>query len=63
MDDQNRLPEERRRAAFKDLLEAQDRGVGVKESRALVAKNYGLTAEEVVAIEREGIDEQWPPLE
>jgi hypothetical protein len=46
------MPDDKRQAAFKDLLEAQDRGVSVRESRDLVATQYGMG----VALEREGID-------
>jgi hypothetical protein len=56
-------PEDRRRAAFKALVDAQDGGMGVKESRAKVAAEFGLTEAEVEAIEREGSNRNWPPLQ
>jgi hypothetical protein len=60
LDDQN-IPDPRK-AAFKELIEAQDAGVGVRESREQVARNHGIPVEEVIRIERDGIEGQWPPL-
>jgi len=53
---------DQRRAVFRALLEAQDAGSSVPESRADVARRFGVTEEQVKEIEREGIDQQWPPL-
>jgi hypothetical protein len=55
-------PLERRQAIFAALVQAQDDGKPVKTSRALVAGQWGVTAQDVEAIEREGIKYQWPPL-
>lgn len=54
--------EEFRKEVFLALVEAQDRDVSVKESRADVAGRFGLSAKQVADIERDGIDGQWPPL-
>ena len=51
-----------RMKAFRMLVEAQDGGMKVAESRALVAEKFGLTEHQVRRIEREGMDAQWPPL-
>jgi hypothetical protein len=56
-------PEDRRRAAFKALVDAQDAGAGVTDSRAQVAAEFGLSVEQVAAIEREGSNHNWQPLE
>jgi hypothetical protein len=56
------LPEDRRREIFAALVVAQDQGVPVARSRAQVADRFGLTREAVAAIEREGLDNDWPPL-
>jgi hypothetical protein len=32
-------------------------------SRHLMAKRFGLPVEEVARIEREGLDQGWPPLD
>jgi hypothetical protein len=45
------------------VVEAQDKGSGVAESRELVARRFGVTEAAVKRVEQEGIDEQWPPLE
>jgi hypothetical protein len=56
------LPEPSRREVFLALVEAQDSGMGVVQSRKLVAERFGLSNDQVRAIEREGMDHQWPPL-
>jgi hypothetical protein len=53
---------EQRRAVFRALLEAQDAGASVAQSRADVAERFGVTPEQVKEIEREGLDNEWPPL-
>ena len=56
------MTEERRREVFAALVAAQDAGLSVNDSREQVAREQGLSAEQVREIEREGIDAQWPPL-
>lgn len=56
------LPEDRRKAIFAALVEAQDAGATVAASRRQVAEQFGVTLEQVEAAEREGIARQWPPL-
>lgn len=53
---------EQRQAIFHALLDAQDAGASVPQSRADVAKQFAVTVDEVKKIEKEGIDAQWPPL-
>jgi DNA-directed RNA polymerase sigma subunit (sigma70/sigma32) len=53
---------EQQRAIFRFLIEAQDAGQSVPESRKATAERYGVSEERVKEIEREGIDQQWPPL-
>jgi hypothetical protein len=57
-----RLPEERRKEAFRALVEAQDSNMSVAQSRELVARRFDLTENEVRQIEREGLNRQWDPL-
>jgi hypothetical protein len=52
-----------RMEAFRALVEAQDGGEGVVESRKAVAKRFGLTRRQLLRIEAEGLDAGWPPLE
>lgn len=62
-DDITRPPTvEQRRAIFKAVLDAQDAGASVAASRAAVAAKYEVTEAMVKEIEREGLDEEWPPL-
>jgi hypothetical protein len=56
------LPVEERRQVFLALVEAQDGGMEVPESRAAVARKFGLSEQQVRRIEKEGLDGQWPPL-
>jgi len=52
-----------RMEAFRALVEAQDAGEGVVESRRAVAKRFGLTRRQLLRIEAEGLEAGWPPLE
>ncbi len=54
--------EPRRKEIFLALVEAQDGGASVAESRKLIAKQFGVSEPEVRRIEQEGIDQGWPPL-
>jgi len=60
--DAKRLPEERRREIFLALVEAQDKHLGLTQSREAVARHFDLSVEEVRQIEREGLEASWPPL-
>ena len=54
--------EDRRREIFAALVAAQDSGIPVAQSRADVAERFGVTRDTVARIEREGMDNEWPPL-
>jgi hypothetical protein len=56
------IPIEQRQVIFKALVEAQDAGQGVAVSRTTVARQFSVSEEQVKQIEREGSDNQWPPL-
>jgi hypothetical protein len=56
------IPEVRRRELFAALIEAQDREMSVAESRADVARRFGVSEAQVRGVEREGLDNAWPPL-
>jgi hypothetical protein len=56
------IPEVRRKEIFLALVEAQDHEMTVAQSREAVARQFGVSEEEVREIEREGLDRQWPPL-
>jgi hypothetical protein len=59
---EERISEYRRKQIFLDLVDAQDHGLGVLQSRTLIAKRFGLTEGQIRRIEQEGLDRQWPPL-
>jgi hypothetical protein len=56
------LSEQRRKEIFAALVAAQDRGVPVAQSRQEVAAEYRVTAEQLAEIERDGMENEWPPL-
>jgi hypothetical protein len=53
---------EQRRAIFRAVLDAQDAGVSVAQSRGDAARQFSVSVDEVKAIEEEGLERQWPPL-
>jgi hypothetical protein len=57
-----RVPEARRKEAFRALVEAQDNRVSVADSRRQVAEQYDLSEADMKAIEQEGVENGWPPL-
>jgi hypothetical protein len=50
------------KAIFAAVVAAQDDGFSVEKARSLVARRFGVTEADVKAIEREGLDGNWPPL-
>jgi hypothetical protein len=59
---QQHLTETRRQEIFLALVTAQDHDMGVTESRKLIAHRFGISEGDVLKIEREGIENNWPPL-
>jgi hypothetical protein len=57
------LPEPVRKDIFAALVAAQDQEMPVAESRREIARRFGISDEVLRAIEREGLDNDWPPLE
>ena len=57
------LTEIRRKEIFLALVDAQDHGTDVGGSRKLMVQGFGVKESQVLEIEREGRDNQWPPLE
>ena len=56
------LSEPLRRDIFAALVDAQDDGVDVAESRRSVAARFGVSEQDVREVEREGSDKDWPPV-
>ena len=56
------LSEPRKKEIFLALVEAQDQGQSVQKSREIVAKRFRVAAREVLLIEGEGMEKEWPPL-
>jgi len=59
---QQELAEERRKAIFLALVEAQDGELTVAQSKVRIASRFGVSVSQIRQIEREGLDNQWPPL-
>ena len=57
------LTEPVRKEIFLALVEAQDQEMPVADSRREIARRFGISEEVLRAIEREGLDNDWPPLE
>jgi hypothetical protein len=59
-----RMPtENRRRIIFAALIDAEDRTRSLKLATAEVVVRFGITAAVAGEIEREGINNEWPPLD
>jgi hypothetical protein len=56
------IPVDNRQTIFRALVDAQDGGLSVAESRAEIARQFSLTEHDVKEIEKEGLANQWPPL-
>jgi DNA-directed RNA polymerase sigma subunit (sigma70/sigma32) len=60
--DQAQLSEDRRKEIFLALVEAQDQEMNVAQSRSFVVQRFDVSESRVRQIEREGMDNKWPPL-
>ena len=56
------VPESQRKEIFLAIVDAQDRDLTVAQSRVLVSEKFGINENQVRDIEREGLDNGWPPL-
>jgi DNA-directed RNA polymerase sigma subunit (sigma70/sigma32) len=56
------LSEQRRQEIFLELVNAQDQDMSVAQSRRFVAERFEVSEQQVRQIEREGLDQNWPPL-
>jgi hypothetical protein len=56
------IPFEQRQVIFRAVVEAQDGGQSVATARSEAARRFAVTEDQIKAIEREGLDNQWPPL-
>jgi hypothetical protein len=59
----SQLTEDRRKEIFFALVDAQDHEIDVAQSRRLMVQRFGVSESQVRQIEREGMENQWPPLE
>jgi hypothetical protein len=56
------LSEPERKEIFLALVDAQDGGMSFEQSWKFVTERFNITKDQLKRIEREGIDQQWPPL-
>jgi hypothetical protein len=56
------MPIERRKEIFLALVQAQDEGMSVEQSRREIGQRFETTKKQIQSIEREGMDNGWPPL-
>ena len=56
------LSEPRRMELFRLLVVAQDFAMSVAEAREMVCSLFGLEENQIIGIEEEGLDCNWPPL-
>jgi hypothetical protein len=56
------LSEPSRKEIFLALVDAQDQELSVAESRKVIAQRFGVSEQQIRQIEREGLDNGWPPL-
>ena len=59
---QDSMTETQQREIFRVLVETQDDGIAVAQSRSRVAARYSLEVEQLAAIERAGVKGNWHPL-
>ena len=56
------IAEDRRKEIFRAIVDAQDQQIDVAESRKMAVERFGVSESQVRIIEREGMDNNWPPL-
>ena len=56
------LSEDRRKEIFLALVDAQDHDMDVARSRSFIVQHFNVSESRVRQIEREGMDNKWPPL-
>ena len=56
------LTDDQRKEVFRIIVETQDQGMSVADSRRHVASEYSLSETEIRDIELAGIEGKWPPL-
>ena len=56
------LTKEQRQHIFFKIVEQQDAGTAIEQSRQRVSEEFQITIKQVVTIEQQGRLDQWPPL-
>jgi hypothetical protein len=57
-----RLSTEEKMEIFSHLVATQDAGESVRKSYETVTEHFAISEEQLHAIEKEGLDNEWPPL-
>ena len=56
------LSEARRKQIFLALVQVQDQGVRVAQSRKIIARRFGVSEDQIRQTEEQGLESEWPPL-
>jgi hypothetical protein len=56
------LNTEQRKAIFLNLVESQDELGNVRKSYEVVTDRFEITEAELLRIQEEGLEKEWPPL-
>jgi hypothetical protein len=59
---EKQLSQEQRMDLSRSLVEAQDSEMTVAQSHRAIAQRFGASEAQVRAVEREGLEGNWPPL-
>jgi hypothetical protein len=57
-----RLSTEEKMEIFSHLVATQDAGESVRKSYETVTEHFAISEEQLKVIEKEGLDNEWPPL-
>ena len=56
------LSQSQRMEVFRALVDAQDAGMSLPQSRQAICQKFAVNERQLKRIEREGLDANWPPL-
>jgi predicted transcriptional regulator len=57
-----RLSTEEKMEIFSHLVATQDAGESVRKSYETTTEHFSISEEQLKTIEKEGLDNEWPPL-
>jgi len=57
-----RLTTDEKKEIFSHLVATQDEVQNVRKSYEVVTEHFAISEEQLIAIQEEGLDNEWPPL-